>query len=497
MKNAIKNRVFQVKTFGTTVFALFALFCTALPLASAQSLSSSPASINSGSLVCASPDHLIQNSFDGTYFTWETGQISDGATIPSANFDAYAASGQLGFFWPNSANGNAGVATTTGATNWRVLQNGDQVGPASVFSQASGAAVNWTSGVNGFLGFKFNCSTAGMCYGFAHITSTGPNGFPARLVHYCFDSEGDAVRIATPTVTKTFTPNAVAVNTDSIATITLSNPAPIAAVLTAPLIDVLPAGLTVSAATTTCSLSLGRFTNDLTLAAVSVTLPAGMTIPANSSCTVDIRVRSAIDGRYVNKIAAGDLKTDQGNNAQRAWAILTVGTPNEIFCSGFELDEDGSCPPPAIVTGTINLPLINNLVGSAFNFTTGDLHPYDAGLVDSINLYNIGSGMRVYWYADVAGIVGVGGVVDSGGTEYAVLQSGDVVGPSRTISSASIPMLNWLGGANGYIGVAFENQSTGVLNYGYIHMTTTGPQGYPAQFLNYGYRNDGGPITIP
>ncbi|MEO7200793.1 MAG: hypothetical protein ABIY56_11345, partial [Dokdonella sp.] len=267
--------------FRTALFALVALVLSAP--ASSQSLFDSPAYITSGGLVCASPNHLIPNSFDGTYVAWETGQISDGATIPDANFDAYAASGKLAFFWPNSANGNAGVATTTTGKDWRVLQNGALVGPASVFSQGSGAAANWTPGVNGYLGFKFNCSTAAMCYGFAHITSTGPDGFPATLAHYCFDSAGDAIKIATPTVTKTFTPARVPVNTNSNAKITLSNPAAVGAVLTAPLVDLLPTGLTVSAATTTCSLSLGTLANVPAVSAVSVTLPAGITIPANSS----------------------------------------------------------------------------------------------------------------------------------------------------------------------------------------------------------------------
>ena len=89
------------------------------------------------------------------------------------------------------------------------------------------------------------------------------------------------------------------------------------------------------------------------------------------------------------------------------------------------------------------------------------------------------------------------GVVDSGGVEYAVMQSGDVVGPGQTFSSASIPMANWLGGVDGYIGVVFENKVTGKLNYGYIHMTTNGPDGYPAQWLDYGYDRSGNAITIP
>ncbi|MBX3700790.1 MAG: hypothetical protein KF903_07285 [Dokdonella sp.] len=58
-------------------------------------------------------------------------------------------------------------------------------------------------------------------------------------------------------------------------------------------------------------------------------------------------------------------------------------------------------------------------------------------------------------------------------------------------------MANWIGGTDGYIGIAFENEDTGVLNYGYIHMTTGSPDGYPAQWLEYAYDKTGAAITIP
>ena len=46
-------------------------------------------------------------------------------------------------------------------------------------------------------------------------------------------------------------------------------------------------------------------------------------------------------------------------------------------------------------------------------------------------------------------------------------------------------------------GVAFQNENTGVLNYGYIHMTTTSPEGFPAQVLEWAYDSSGAAITVP
>ncbi|MBX3700788.1 MAG: choice-of-anchor J domain-containing protein [Dokdonella sp.] len=124
-----------------------------------------------------------------------------------------------------------------------------------------------------------------------------------------------------PTVSKSFTPDTVFVNQSSVATITLSNSAATPAVLTAPLVDALPGGLSVSGATTTCLLGVG---GSRPAPMASVTLPAGATIPANGSCTVDITVSTSTPGSYVNTIAAGALQTDQGNNAAAATATLTV-----------------------------------------------------------------------------------------------------------------------------------------------------------------------------
>jgi choline dehydrogenase-like flavoprotein len=79
-----------------------------------------------------------------------------------------------------------------------------------------------------------------------------------------------------------------------------------------------------------------------------------------------------------------------------------------------------------------------------------------------------------------------------------VLHSGDSIGPSSPVSSASqgADMSAFEAGVNGYIGVAFYNEVTGAVNYGYLHVQTSAG-GFPIQVLDYGYDNSGAAITIP
>ncbi|HRO86767.1 MAG TPA: GEVED domain-containing protein [Chiayiivirga sp.] len=169
--------------------------------------------------------------------------------------------------------------------------------------------------------------------------------------------------------------------------------------------------------------------------------------------------------------------------------------PPAIFSDGFEGDD----PPvdPNIVTGMINLPVaLGDGDGLTMDFAAGLWGTYDPGRSDNVNLYDYGDGtLSVYWYGDV--FTGVGGVVDGGGTEFAVLGSGATVGPASTISAASLKLVNWVGGVDGYLGFAFINSSTSQVNYGYIRMTTVSPGGLPAQVLEYGYNSAGAAITIP
>lgn len=123
-----------------------------------------------------------------------------------------------------------------------------------------------------------------------------------------------------PTLEKSFWPTDIVPGGTSTVTIVLKNTAATAAKMTAPLVDELPSGLTVYGGTTnTCG---GTVT--ATVGSKSLTLTGG-TIPANSSCTVSVRVLVEQKvGTYVNKLLAGVLKTNKGNNLSPASGTLTV-----------------------------------------------------------------------------------------------------------------------------------------------------------------------------
>ena len=229
--------------------------------------------------------------------------------------------------------------------------------------------------------------------------------------------------------------------------------------------------------------------------------PSGGTVAGGNDTDVTIKATPA-DGSLAPGSYTAELCIATNDPAQAVITIpvsltVTAGAPcsaaDTILCDGFDGSGGGN---DDVVTGTIDQDVLNDPDGSTLDFVTGVWGVFDAGRVDDINLYNFGDGMYVYWYGDVASVP-VGGVVDSGGVDFAVLQSGDTIGPASTISAGSIQMFNWIGGTDGYIGVAFENEDTGALNYGYIHMTTSSPDGFPAHVLEYAYNRVGDPITIP
>jgi uncharacterized repeat protein (TIGR01451 family) len=134
----------------------------------------------------------------------------------------------------------------------------------------------------------------------------------------------------TPTLAKTFNPANLILGDDSTLTITLSNSDHTAATLTADLVDMLPAGVSVSDPAVAGSSCAGGNVV-ATPGADSVTLASGAAIPAAGSCVVQVRVTTDDAGAFTNIIAAGDLQTDLGNNPDDAQAILTVtGVPPTI-----------------------------------------------------------------------------------------------------------------------------------------------------------------------
>jgi hypothetical protein len=229
--------------------------------------------------------------------------------------------------------------------------------------------------------------------------------------------------------------------------------------------------------------------------------PANGSVAGGSSTdtTVTVDASGLVAGDYTANVCVAS--NDPVTPIVTVPISVTVTTPvgefcgggaDTVFCDGFDGTSGGGGD---IVTGEINLPVGNDFDGSALDLVTGTYLPYDPGRIDDINLYNGGDGLYVYWYADA--IPEQGGVSTDGFT-FDVLQSGDVIGPSSPILGSSIALsANWWPGADGYFGIAFMNEATGMVNYGYIHVTTSSPDGYPAQTLEYAYNSAGDPITIP
>jgi len=177
--------------------------------------------------------------------------------------------------------------------------------------------------------------------------------------------------------------------------------------------------------------------------------------------------------------------------------VVQGPTSDTLFFSGFESGETGTVTT-GVFTFNVDQPAEDDQAGSALDLATGNYHTWSAAVVDNINPYDDGTGLQVYWYNDVVPSAfrnRVGGVVQSG--QYAVLQSGATIGPGSTFSNSVSPMTSWWPGVDGYIGIAFYNSQTHALNYGYIHMTTSAPVGFPAEVLDYGFDNTGAAITIP
>lgn len=168
-----------------------------------------------------------------------------------------------------------------------------------------------------------------------------------------------------------------------------------------------------------------------------------------------------------------------------------------LFCTGFEAPPEDDL----VVSGLLNLELPATESGLSFNFGRQD---WDALPLYGDDFQPYWSSMRphlmFYWFGDVHPGRN-GGVADTVFGPYSVLQPGDTIGPDSTFSEVANGEYGetryFLAGVDGYLGFKFYNEETGLITYGYLHLATTWPTGYPARLLRYAYNRSGGPITIP
>lgn len=159
------------------------------------------------------------------------------------------------------------------------------------------------------------------------------------------------------------------------------------------------------------------------------------------------------------------------------------GVQAAVLCSSTPL------PVPATTEG-LYVNVVTSLTGQAEASVPG----FDIDIYASAN--SVPSDQLKFYWGSAAN--GGAGVVSAGDT-YAVLSSGQVIGPDSLFSRAAFTgdTSVWQAGTTGYLGMRFLNESAGIINYGWMSLTTSAPLGFPATIGGWCYENSGAAITIP
>jgi uncharacterized repeat protein (TIGR01451 family) len=130
--------------------------------------------------------------------------------------------------------------------------------------------------------------------------------------------------VAAPAIAKSFSPTTIPVNTNSLLTLTITNPtANSVALAGVAFTDAFPAGVLVSTPNGLSSTCGGTVTATAGSASASLT---GGTVAANSSCAISINVTSATRGTFNN--TTGAVSSTNGGAGNTASASLTVIAPD-------------------------------------------------------------------------------------------------------------------------------------------------------------------------
>lgn len=145
-------------------------------------------------------------------------------------------------------------------------------------------------------------------------------------------------------------------------------------------------------------------------------------------------------------------------------------------------------PVPSTTEG-----LYVNLVTGVSGQTEGSVPGFDVDLYASANSVPSDQ-LKFYWGSAANGGAGV----VSAGDSYAVLGAGQAIGPDSLFSRAAFTgdTSAWQAGTSGYLGMRFLNESAGIVNYGWILLSTSAPLGFPATIGGWCYETSGAAITI-
>ncbi|MCW8922941.1 MAG: hypothetical protein OQK69_04845 [Gammaproteobacteria bacterium] len=172
-----------------------------------------------------------------------------------------------------------------------------------------------------------------------------------------------------PTITKAFSPIALAIGSSSTLTLTIGNLNTAHTLNGIAVSDTMPADLVFAAppnAATTCTGA------SLSISGTTISI-AGGTIPASGSCTVSVDVTSSVNGVFNNTTNA--VSSSNGGTGATASATLTT-TPKPTISKAFSVSTI-----PVNGTATMSFIITNNTAGAITGITFSDTYP--ANLVNA------------------------------------------------------------------------------------------------------------------
>ena len=227
----------------------------------------------------------------------------------------------------------------------RVFRPGEQIGSGTLFSSGYGSVMvsdDWLAGTIGYLGVRIRCdgrlaypvAAPGVCYGYVRLRTTGPNGFPAKVLDTAFDGDGNPL---------TVDPGA-----DDLPPLGMVSPGALTFAVEPGASDTQPltiANIGGNQLLYRISASVGQCGNPGDVPWLDAT-PASGTVAAGASVGVAVTADAAglAAGGYLANLC---VVTNDPNGQLIAVPVdLTVtpgATSGHVFCSGFEPDEDAAC----------------------------------------------------------------------------------------------------------------------------------------------------------
>ncbi|GEM_PF-1466482 len=208
--------------------------------------------------------------------------------------------------------------------------------------------------------------------------------------------------VASPVISKTFTPDTVAVNSNSLLTITVSNPNTVTALTGVAFTDTYPPNVTNNGGVVSSNCTAGGTVGTVTGVNGGNSLSrSGTTIAPNGSCTITINVRANAAGTYLN--TTGPVTSTNGGAGIAASATLSVGQPgiSKVFAPTI-INTNGT----SLLTITLTNPTPAAMTLAAFTDT------YPAGMTNA----TVPAGATTCALGTVTALPGGPSVALSGGT---------------------------------------------------------------------------------